>query len=136
MCPPFWWVRFFGFWFILLFVFPLCHTSSLALFGFSYTRIYSSHDRIHPCRRAQSIFQRCPCCWKGSRQEDILSQGLTQIFYNPFQDRHHGVLPYLPLSPFCFTFIEFWCAFQSFYVCSETLGTRFTSFCLKKKFEN
>lgn len=78
---------------------------------------------------------RCPCCWKGSRQEDILSQGLTQIFYNPFQDRHHGVLPYLPPSPSCFTFIEFWCAFQS-YVCSETLGTRFTTFCLKKKFEN
>lgn len=49
---------FFGSWFILLFVFPLCHTSSLALFGFYYVGIYSPYERTHPYRRVQSIFQR------------------------------------------------------------------------------
>lgn len=98
---------FFWSWFIPVFVFPLCHTSSLALFGFYYIGIYSPYERIHPPRRAQSIFQRCMdlepflfphqcpssmCCWKGSRQDDILSQGLIQIFEASSQDRYHRIL--------------------------------------------
>ena len=45
-------------WFIVLFVFPLCHAFALALFVFYYIRIYSPCERIHPYKRAQSIFQK------------------------------------------------------------------------------